>query len=293
MPRRRYGATYVEEVAAVRRVLPHLMPTRTESTVYFPQDLEVDRLLLWLEETNVARPASERLTLFEVLLTALARTLRLRPEVNRFVAGRRLYQHDTITVSFTVKAELSDGAPESQARLLFTGHERVDDVHAQVSAALCRERAGVPGADDTLIDFFASWPGPALRVVGRLLRSLDDHGVLPARLVDAVPLFTSVFLVNTGSLGIGAPFHHLYELGSASVFVAFGRAMAEPVVDANGQVVARTRLRVVFTLDERAADGYYFARTAEVFRRFVEEPGLLDDNSLSVDDIVPHWPPRR
>jgi hypothetical protein len=269
------------------------MPSRTEATVYFPQDLEVDRLLLWLEETNAARPAEDRLTLFEVLLTALARTLRLRPEANRFVAGRRLYQHDTITVSFTVKADLSDGAPESQARLRFTGHERVDDVHAQVSAALRRERAGVPGADDELIDFFASWPGPALRVVGRLVRVLDDRAVLPARLVDAVPLFTSVFLVNTGSLGIGAPFHHLYEVGSASVFVAIGRAMAEPVVDEQGQVVARTRLRVVFTLDERATDGYYFARTAEVFRRLVQEPGLLEDAALSADDIVPQWPLRR
>ena len=64
-------------------------------------------------------------------------------------------------------------------------------------------------------------------------------------------------------------------------------------MDASGAVVARRCLDVVYTLDERAADGFYFAKTAEVIRRLVEEPDLLADPSITVEQIVPVWPPRR
>jgi pyruvate/2-oxoglutarate dehydrogenase complex dihydrolipoamide acyltransferase (E2) component len=111
--------------------------------------------------------------------------------------------------------------------------------------------------------------------------------------MDAIPLYTSVYLVNAGSIGIDAPFHHLYEHGSASVFVAIGRVVKEPVVDERGEVVARSCVNLVHTLDERASDGFYFARTAEVFRRLVADPGLLADPSVTVDGLLAGWPPHR
>lgn len=277
----------------MRRIVPYLMPTRTESTVYYEQHLVVDDLLAWLESTNAERPAAEHVTLFDVFLTALARTLRLRPEVNRFIAGRRTYQHTEISISFIVKTAMDDDAPETQARIVFTGDETVDQVRDIVTAAVAHERGDQRGGDDRLVDFFASWPRPVLGLIGRAIASLDYHNALPGPLRDAIPLYTSVYLVNTGSIGIDAPFHHLYEWGSASVFVAIGRVAKAAVVDEDGQVVARDRVTIRFTLDERASDGFYFARTAEVFRRLVEEPELLAKPELTADDILQGWPHRR
>ena len=53
---KRRDATYVRDLPALRRIIPYLMPTRTESLVYFPQRIEVDALLTWLEATNSGRP---------------------------------------------------------------------------------------------------------------------------------------------------------------------------------------------------------------------------------------------
>jgi hypothetical protein len=159
--------------------------------VCFPQRIDVEDLVAWLDATNAARPASERVTLFHVLVTAVARTVRLRPEVNRFVAGRRTYQHRDISVSFVVKSELSDAGTESEARLVVDGWETV----------------------------------------------------LPGPLMDAIPLYTSVYLVNAGSLGIDAPFHHLHETGTAGVVVSIGRVAPEPVVDEAGHVVVQALTR--------------------------------------------------
>lgn len=291
--RRRSDGRYVEDLPALRRIVPHLMPTRTESVVYFPQRIEVDDLLVWLEEVNAGRADEERITLFHVVLTAIARTLRLRPEMNRFVVGRRTYEHTEIAISFVVKQALRDDAPETEARVVLTGHERVDDVRRLVAARVHGKRNAARGADDRLVDFFASWPRPVLTGIAGAIRRLDHHNLLPSALIDAIPLYTSVYVVNTGSIGIAPPFHHLYEHGTASIFVAIGRAAPQPVVDESGHVVARTCVDVVHTLDERATDGFYFARTAEVFRSLVSRPELLDDPGLTVDEIVPDWPPRR
>lgn len=291
--KRRPDGTHLGEVPALRRIMPYLLRTRTESVVYFPQRMEVDALLAWLAEENQGRSPHERITLFHVFLTALGRTLRLRPEVNRFVVGRRTYQHREISISFIVKEAMTDEGAESQVRLVLTGEETVEDVRRLVEAAVRRERSGESGADDRMLDFFVAWPRPLLELVARAVRSLDYHNALPAPLREAIPLYTSVYVVNAGSLGIDPPFHHLYEYGTASAFVAIGRVTKEPVVDENGQVVVRSCVDLVHTLDERATDGFYFARTAEVFRRLVTEPALLAEPAITVDEVVPTWPPRR
>jgi hypothetical protein len=288
--RSRQDGAYVE-VPALRRIVPYLLRTRTGSTVFFPQRIEVDGLLEWLRTTNAGRPAEERVSLFHVFLTAIGRTLRLRPEMNRFVAGRRTYEHREISVSFVVKASMSEEAPDTEARLVLSGRESVDDMRRMVDALVSRERGPERDADDRLVDFFASWPRPLLEMVSRGVTALDYHNALPRPLREAIPLFTSVYVVNTGSIGVDAPFHHLYDVGTASIFVSIGRAAREPVVGASGDVVARTVVNLVYTLDERASDGFYFARTAEVFRRLVSEPDLLARPDVTVDELVPVWPP--
>jgi hypothetical protein len=290
---RRTDGTLVAGVPPLRRVIPYLMRTRTESVVYFQQRIEVDRLLLWLVETNIGRPHAERVTLFHVFLTAIARTVRLRPQTNRFIAGRRTYEHDEIALSFVVKQGMTEDAEESEARVVLTGEESVDDVRRLVDAVVRRERAtDERGDDDRLVEFFASWPRPVLAGIAGGLRWLDYHNLMPRRLVEAIPLYTSVYVVHAGSIGIDPPFHHLYETGTASAFVAIGRVAPQPVVDEAGAVVARQCVDVVYTLDERATDGFYFAKTSEVIRRLVSEPQLLAHPSLTVDQLVPVWPPR-
>jgi hypothetical protein len=287
---RRRDATYVRDLPSFRRIVPYLMRSRTESAVYFPQKIEVDGLLAWLEEANAGRPESERVTLFHVLVTAIARALRLRPEINRFIVGRRTYQHNEISIAFIVKTAMTEDAPETEVRLVFTGEETIEQVRDLVESAVQHKRANLGGKDDQLVDLFAPGPRPVLDLVARLIARLDYHNALPAFLQDAIPLYTSVYLVNVGSIGIDPPFHHLYEYGSASVFVAIGSIRREPVVDEHGEIVARSCLNAVYTLDERASDGFYFARTAEVFRRLVADPALLARPELTVDDILAGWP---
>ncbi len=85
-----------------------------------------------------------------------------------------------------------------------------------------------------------------------------------------------MFLANLGSLGIDAAYHHLYEYGTVPLFGTIGRVKKAPVVDANGEVVVRDVLETRWTFDERIADGFYCARSLEMFRSMVEHPEQLE-----------------
>lgn len=273
--KRRRDGRLVDDLPATRRVVPHLMPTRLDATVYYPQHLEVEHLTTWLGEVNRGRPEEERIRFFHVMLTALARLFRQRPELNRFVSGRRTYEHRDICFAFTVKKAYTDEADEVQARLTFTGTETVDQVRLMVDAALERARNHTRNESDVLVSHLVRLPGPVLSAVAHTAWALDSVNLLPKMLQEAIPTYASAYLVNMGSLHAEAPFHHLYRRGTAGVFVSIGTIRPEPVVDAAGAIVARRRVDVVYTIDERVTDGFYLVRSSQVLQDMINAPAAL------------------
>ena len=273
--RGRRDGRLVEDLPAARVVVPHLMPTRLDATVYYPQHLDVERLMVWLDDANRDRPAETRIGFFHVFLTALARLFHRRPELNRFISGRRTYEHRDISFAFTVKKALTDEADEVQARITFTGLETVDEVRAKVDATLERARNHTRNESDVLVSRLVRLPGPLIAAVARTAWALDAINRLPKVLQDAIPTYASAYLVNLGSLKAEAPFHHLYRRGTAGVFVSIGTIRPEPVVDEAGAVVARRRVNVVFTIDERVTDGFYLVHSAHILQQMVDDPAAL------------------
>jgi hypothetical protein len=87
-------------------------------------------------------------------------------------------------------------------------------------------------------------------------------------MIDADPLFTSIFIANLGSINYPAGFHHLWEYGTTSIFGVMGRIE----MGANG----RRKMSVAWTYDERIEDGLYSYHTLEGIRKRIEQPeGLL------------------
>jgi len=283
---KRSDGVYVRDLAAFKRVFPYVMKTRTESVVYFDQKIDVSETLSYLESVNEGRPKEERVTFFHLVLAATVRILRMRPELNRFVVGRRIYAHKEISATFIVKKALTEEAPEAEARLVFSGDESPRDVSSRIHAGVRNARSGSRGSDDKLIDFVAALPRPLIRLVAWTIQALDFHNVLPRFMMGAIPLYTSVYITNVGSIGIEPPFHHLYEFGSASLFMAIGRIHKEAFVAEDDTIVARPCVRLTFTLDERISEGFYYARSLILFQRLIEHPSLLDCGEIDIEDVI-------
>lgn len=273
--RPRRDGRLVDDLPPLRRVVPHLMPTRLEATIYYPQHLEVEQLLVWLDEINEGRRPEQRIRFFHVMLTALVRLFRERPQLNRFISGRRTYEHRGINFAFTVKKAMTDEAGESQVRISFTGTESIDQVRTMVDLALTRARNSTRNESDQLVSQLVRLPGPVLAAIAQTAWALDSINMLPKMLQEAIPMYASAYLVNLGSLQAEAPFHHLYRRGTASVFVSIGTIRPEPVVDESGDIVARRRADVVYTIDERVTDGFYLVRSSHRLQDMVNDPAIL------------------
>jgi pyruvate/2-oxoglutarate dehydrogenase complex dihydrolipoamide acyltransferase (E2) component len=262
----RRDAKLVRGEAAYRRVMPYLMRGRNESAVYFEQRIDLERLEPFLAGST--RP----LTPFPVVVWALVRTIAEFPDLNRFVAGGRLYQRDGIWVTYVAKQELVEHSPLVTVKRSFDPTEPFAEMVAAIDAQLRAARADHEGTTDREVRALLHLPGVARRAALRAERFADALGVLPRAYVDNDPMYATVFIANLGSIGLDAAYHHLYEYGNVGIFCVIGRTHTVPVATDDGQVAARRVLPIRFTYDERMQDGMYAAHALERFRLLAEDP---------------------
>lgn len=265
---RREG-TYVADAPALRRLMPHLMPTRMGSVVFFDQHVDLTKTLPFLRESGH--------TLFELILASVVRTLAARPQLNRFIVGRRLYQRNAITLSFAVKKELSDRGAMTTVKARFEPGDTLADVSRRVKEAIAVGRGKDKTTSEKEMSIVTRMPRFLLRFVLAAQRALDYFNLLPASMIEADPLYASVFLANLGSVGLDAAYHHLYEYGTVPVFAVVGKVHKAPVVDPDATLRVADIVELRFAYDERIADGYYAARSLELFKSYVEHPETLGE----------------
>jgi hypothetical protein len=268
----RPDGTPVDGLHPLRVLMPHVMPTRTGSTVFFDQTLDLSRTLPWLSEQQAQ---GRRVTFFHLVLAGLVRTLHERPQLHRFVVGRRIYQRKHVELSFAVKKALRDDAALTTVKVRFEPGDQLDDVVRRVDGAIAQGKGQSATASEREMAATAWLPGPVLALLLALQRGLDAWNLLPWPMIRSDPLYASAFLANLGSIGLDAPYHHLYEYGTVPIFAALGRIQKLPFVDGDGNLAVRDSVVVRWSLDERVADGLYCARSLELFRAFVEEPARL------------------
>lgn len=84
----RLDGRWVRDVPGLQSVMANLMPNRTESEVYLHETLDVTELLRYIEKRNEGEP-EYKTTLFHCFILGLARMVKERPMMNRFIQGRR------------------------------------------------------------------------------------------------------------------------------------------------------------------------------------------------------------
>lgn len=264
---RRSDATLVRGLAPIRRFMPFVSPRRNESLVYFAQQLDVEEALRFLERANAGRPPERRITLFHLILRAIALTLHERPRLNRFTAGGRVWQRDGVWISFSAKQRFDDDAPLLTVKRRFEASESLESMVDAIHERLGATRAGERSRSDQEMSLLLRLPPTAIRFAVWLARKADALGLLPRSMIDPDPLFASAFVANLGSVGLEAGYHHLWEYGNIPIFCVIGRIQTGP--DGRRSVVLK------WTYDERVEDGLYCARSLERIRDYLAHPEKL------------------
>jgi hypothetical protein len=275
VPRSRPDADLVRDVHPVRRIMPFVMPSRTESAVLCREQVLAAPALEFLARVNAKRPDDRPASIFHMVLRSLALAIHDRPHVNRFVAGGRYWQRRGVWLAFSGKRGMSDDAPIYTAKRLFTREETFDEMLDSIWDAQSAGRSGRESSTDKEIGLLLKMPPFVLRRFVRIGRWLNELGLFPKAMIDNDPLFASAFVANLGSVGIDACYHHNYDYGTIPVFLTIGRLKKIPVVNDAGLVVAADVFDLKYTYDERTADGFYVSRGLDLIRHRLENPELL------------------
>ena len=215
-----------------------------------------------------------------VLLAAYVRGVAKYPQLNRFIAGQRVYSRgEDIQYCMVIKKEMKVDSPDTSIKVHLTPHDTAKDVYEKLNAAIEAVKATqeLDSNLDGLIDVFNLVPGLFLKFTVWFLKLLDYFGLLPRFLLELSPFHGSLFFTSMGSLGIPPIYHHLYDFGNLPVFGAFGMKRKAYEVTEDGSVVQRKYIDVKFVLDERIVDGYYYATFFKYYKRLLAHPEVLDN----------------
>jgi hypothetical protein len=291
----------VRGLHAFNAILPYVVQKKNEASVLFSKDIDVEAAMSYIRRKDSAPSlgesprgdgssdeaaegssgaargegdaARERYSLFGLLIAAAVRTIALKPRLNRFVHGRGFYQRRGISVSFIVKKSLTEGAAEGSAKIRFEEGDTIGSAMEKIRAGIEAARSGERRPDDREYGLAHRVPfGKAALTL--FFKALDRFNAAPSRMIDADPLFTSVYIANLGSIGLDTPYHNLYEWGTASIFMVVGRIFQKETHRSGGGL--RHFVNIKFTVDERIAEGIYFAHAAALFQRLVDKPEILE-----------------
>ncbi len=256
------------EIPNYRRILAHIIPDRDHASVYFEQDLDLSRTLPWLEAER--ERTGKKISFLHLFLAATGRTLALRPQLNRYAKGWRIFQRDGVSITISVKKSLEDGAKIVMLKVPLTLDDTPESVHDKVVAMIDKGRSG-DTHDEKETALFLMLPGIILSPLVKLVLWLDRWHLLPGFFADPDPMFTSMVCANIGSVGIAPGYHHLYEYGNASFFATIGAFHDAPTA-VDGDVAVHPRVRIKYTFDERVDDALSCALGLAGQVEMIEDP---------------------
>ena len=180
----RRDAVWLRDLDALHVFMPYLYPNRADNEAFISETIDLENIDRYLAEKNAALPDGEEpYKLFYLLLSALVKTITLRPKMNRFIKGGRVYQRDKLSLAFVVKKQFRDDAHEALAFIEFDEKTTIDDVRRKLAAEIHECRSDKIDNSTAGMDMLGRLPRPVLRLVMWVLHRLDYYGRVPYSLV--------------------------------------------------------------------------------------------------------------
>ena len=273
---KRKDAVLLHDPDPFHSIVPYVMPKRTEAEVSTTVMLDITDLLKFIEKHNKEEGTNYKL--FHCICTAVAKMIYHRPKLNIFIAGRKYWQRNDITLSFVAKQKFEDEAVETLMTLNVKEDMNLDSISKIILGDVQKARSAGSNSLDKTMQFIGSLPRFVLEIFFWILARMEYHGIYPEDLKKGDPNYTTCLLANLGSIKADSCYHHLSNFGTNSMMITIGTMRK----DANGRDV----VDITATLDERIADGFYFARSLQFGQYLIEHPQLLMDK---ISDPVPEY----
>ena len=271
------GAHRVKNVSGLAQISIDLKPNRSVSDVYINQKMDLTNLSKYIEKK---KKAGENVTYFHAFLTAVAKTVYNRPKLNYFVANRHLWEHDEVVLSFVAKISFDDCSEEMMVMIPVEKNDTIITLGDKIRKKIDSFRSAKTGkinkaGANSAIDTLGKLPNILRVPIVGMFKWCDKKGILPGSLVEDNLYYSTMILSNLGSIGCGAIHHNITDFGNSSSLLTMGEIVdTEVIIDGKKQI--RKICEWGMNFDERIADGYYFAKSADLLQYLLANPDELE-----------------
>lgn len=253
-------------------IVPHIMVERNDSLNFIEIDIPMDNMQKYLHEK---RKDGHNFSHLALVLAAYSRIVGEFPLLNRFIVNRKIYARKELAIGMVVLK--SDSYNGTMSKIKLDPADTIFEVNEKITEYVTTNRkAGDNNKTDKLVSVLLKIPGLLYWGV-KLFKWMDKHGLLPYAIVDASPFHTSMSITNLASIRTNHIFHHIYNFGTTSVFLAMGNTREVPVRK-GGEIVFEKCMPFGCVMDERICSGVYFAKAFRRFKHYLEHPELLEES---------------
>lgn len=282
--KRKFGdrkyAKRVRNLSGLSQILIDLKPNRSVSDVYINQKIDVTNLCKYIESK---KKENSSITFFHAFVAGLGKLYYNRPYLNRFVQNRHIFEHNDVIISFVAKVSFEDTAEEMMILIKIDPNDNIETISKKIKDKVNsirnskKSKIDKKGANNA-IDFLGKLPNILRVPVVGLLKFCDKKGILPLGLVEDNLYYSSIIVSNLGSIHCGAIFHNITDFGNSSALATMGEIKDEEVI-INGKKEIRKMCEFGVNLDERIADGFYFAKSLQLLQYIYDNPKLLEGDA--------------
>ena len=281
------GAHKVKNITGLAQISIDLKPARSVSDVYINQKMDLTNLVKYIDKK---KQAGENVTYFHAFLAAIGKTIYNRPKLNYFVCNRHIWEHDKIVLSFVAKVSFDDHSEEIMVMIPIEKNDTIYTLGEKVQKKVDSFRKKKTGevnkkGANSAIDVFGKMPNIIRVPLVGFLKWTDKKGLLPSSLAKDNLYYSTMIVSNLGSIGCGAIFHNITDFGNSSSLITMGEIRDEEII-VGGKEVIRKICEWGMNFDERIADGYYFAKSADLLQWLLNHPEELEKPASERIDLA-------
>ena len=276
--RDRYDGRRLMHTDTFFTLIPYIMSTRNDSQVGASFKIDVTPVERYLRKRRLeGSPIGWDTTFIDVVMASIVRMISQRPYVNRFIAGHKAYSRDELSISLAIKKNLSVEGTQTVVKVVYDPADTIFDVAVRLQREIERNKDLMnDNSTDSFAKFVNHLPSFLIRFVIGSIKWLDFHGWMPKAIQHLSPFHCSIFVTAMGSINFPPIYHHIYNFGTCSGFIAYGPKYSERVIAKDGSVTERKFIDFKIVGDERICDGFGMASAWKELVRYIQHPELLE-----------------
>jgi len=268
-----------KEPTVWRKISLNTWSTPDNATIYGLLDIDVGKLKTYLQKKS--EEAGVKCTITHAVTRGLALLLKRYPDCNVLVRRRKIWLRENVDIFHQVAMPIEGGdakADLSGATIRKADTKKISQIAGELKEKALRVREKKDGemakTRSTMLrlpTFLLKW---VLRLIGWLQYTLNWK--VPTTPRDP---FGGAMVTSVGMFGIKLAYAPLVTFSHVPIILLVGQVEERPVVR-EGKVEIRPVMSLTATLDHRVIDGFQAGRLAGDMKHLLENPDLLDEETL-------------